>query len=76
MDRETEELNGQERSNEVARPLVIAGERVGDLVPGEKGVTFFSTRPEVKALSGRRFESEAAAIEAVSRTLRDYRLSA
>ena len=69
-------MDEQVGSNDVARPLVIAGERVGDLVPGETGVTFFSIRPEVKALSGRRFESEAAAIEVISRALRDYRLSA
>lgn len=69
-------MNEQERSNDVTRPLVIAGERVGDLVPDGNGVTFFSTRPEVKSLSGRHFGSEATAIEAVSRCLRDDRLSA
>lgn len=69
-------MDGRERSNDITRPLVIAGERVGDLIPGDDGVTFFSTRPGVKSLSGRLFASDKDAIEAISRCLREYRLSA
>jgi hypothetical protein len=62
--------------NDTARPLVIAGERVGDLIPSENGLAFYSTRPELKALSGRLFPSESEAVKVITRSLREYQLSA
>lgn len=51
------------------RPVVIRGERVGDLVSLEQKVVFYTTVPALAHLDGRIFDGFASAMTEIGRAL-------
>lgn len=51
------------------RPVVVDGERVGDLVTLERKVVFYTTHPALAHLDGGRFDSFADAMKTIQASL-------